>query len=63
MINIYNKEKKEGSSEKRIIKVILKAFEKKYGLYMIYYVLIELFKESEIYFCRKTINKIQKKIL
>jgi competence CoiA-like predicted nuclease len=63
IINIYNKEKKEGSSEKRIIKVISKAFEKKYGLYMIYYVFIELYKESEIDFCRKTIIKIQKRIL
>ncbi len=63
IVNIYNKEKKEGSREKRIIRVISKAFEKKYGLYMIYYVIIELFNESEIDFCRKTVNKIQKKIL
>ena len=61
--NIYNKEKKEGSREKRIIRVISKAFKKKYGLYMIYYVIIELFNESEIDFCRKTVNKIQKRIL
>lgn len=63
IVTIYYQEKKARSKEKRIIKVMLKAFEKKYGRYMIYYVIIELANELKIDFCRKIINKIQKKIL
>jgi len=63
IVNIYNKEKKARSKEKRIIKAMLEAFEKKYGRYMIYYVIIELANEFRIDFCRKIIDKIQKKIL
>ncbi len=63
IVNIYYKEKKVNSKEKRIIKTMLGAFEKKYGRYMVYYVIIELFNEHKIDFCRKIINKIQKTIL
>ena len=63
IVNIYYKEKKARSKEKRIIKAILEAFEKKYGRYMIYYVIIELINKGKIDFCRKITNKIQKRIL
>lgn len=63
IVNVYYKEKKARNKEKRIIKAILHAFDKKYGLYLIYYVIIELINQDKIDFCRKIINKIQKKIL
>ncbi|MFX1288449.1 MAG: competence protein CoiA family protein, partial [Promethearchaeota archaeon] len=63
IVSIYYKEKEARFKEKRIIKAILVAFEKKYGQYMIYYVIIELVNEHKIDFCRKIISKIQKKIL
>jgi len=63
IFNIYYKEKKARNKEKRIIKAIIRAFEKKYGLYLIYYVIIELVNQHKIDFSRKIINKIQKKIL
>ena len=63
MIDIYYKEKKAKNTEKGIIKAILKTFEKKYGRYMIFFVVIELVNEQKIEFCRKVVKKIQNKIL
>ncbi|NVM18536.1 MAG: hypothetical protein HWN80_12540 [Candidatus Lokiarchaeota archaeon] len=63
IITIYYKEKKAKTKEKRIIKAILGAFEKKYGQYMIYYAITELINRHKIDFCRKIIRKIQKMIL
>ncbi|MHA2289259.1 MAG: competence protein CoiA family protein [Promethearchaeota archaeon] len=63
MLKIYYQERKGQKKEKAIIKSILKMFETKYGRYMIYYVIIELFNEQKIDFCRKMIKKIQKMIL
>ena len=63
LISIYYKEKKARRSDKQIIKAMLGAFEKKYGRYMIFYVIIELVNEYKIEFCRKIINKVQKKII
>jgi hypothetical protein len=63
MIDVYNKERKAKNKDKRIIKAMLKTFEKKYGRYMIYFVVIELVNEQKIDFCRKMVKKIQSKIL
>ncbi|MFW9950162.1 MAG: competence protein CoiA family protein [Candidatus Thorarchaeota archaeon] len=63
ILNIYYKEKKAKTKEKRIIKTMLREFEKKYGQYMIYYVIIELHNEGKVEFCRKVIKKLQKKTL
>ena len=62
IVNIYYREKKAKSKEKQIIRAMFEAFEKKYGQFMIYYVIYESVNEHKIDFCRKTINKIQKKI-
>ena len=63
MIDTYHKEKKAKNKEKGIIRAMLKAFEKKYGRYMIFFVVIELVNEQKIEFCRKIVKKIQSKIL
>ena len=62
MIDIYYKERKAKNKEKGIIKAMLKTFEKKYGRYMIYFVVIELVNEQKIDFCRKIVKRIQSKI-
>jgi len=62
MIDTYYKEKKAKNKEKGIIKTMLKTFEKKYGRYMIFFVVIELVNEQKIEFCRKLVKKIQNKI-
>ena len=62
ILKIYYQEVNGKKKDKAIIKTILKMFEVKYGRYMIYYVIIELFNEQRINFCRKTIKKIQKMI-
>jgi hypothetical protein len=63
LISIYYREKKARRSDKQIIKAMLGAFEKKYGQFMIFSVIIELVNVSKIEFCRKIINKVQKKII
>ena len=62
IVNVYYKEKKAGSNEKRIIKELLAIFEKKYGRYMIYSAILDLIDKHKIDFCRKIKKKIKKNI-
>jgi competence CoiA-like predicted nuclease len=63
IVNIYNKEKRAGSKEKRIIKAILDLYEDKYGRYMIYSAILDLIEKKKIYFCQKIKKKISKNIV
>jgi hypothetical protein len=59
---IFDDEKKVRRKDKKIIKVMLDIFEKKYGRYLVFYVMIELINEKKIDFCRKVQERIRKKI-
>jgi competence CoiA-like predicted nuclease len=63
IVKIYRKEKKARRNSKKIVQIILDTFEKKYGRYMIFYVIIELIDGNVIDFPRKIYLKIKKKIL
>lgn len=62
IINYFKINSKNYKSKMKLIKVIVKHFKQKYGIYLILNALLELIKEKEIEFNHKIVNKIQKKI-
>ena len=62
IVNIYNKKKKAGCKEKRILKAILEAYEIKYGRYMIYSAILDQIEKHKIDFCKKIEKKLKKLI-
>ncbi|MFX1591001.1 MAG: competence protein CoiA family protein, partial [Promethearchaeota archaeon] len=62
ILNYINQHTKSTIKGKKLLKTLIKNFNKKYGKFMILNVLIELCNNSKIKFDYKLINKIRKKI-
>ena len=62
ILNYINQHSKSTIKGKKLLKLVIKNFNKKYGKFMILNVLIELFNNNKIKFDYKLINRIRKKI-
>ncbi len=62
ILTFYEIEKKGSYNGKKLIREVIKSFEKKYGIYMIYNSILELNFENKIVLSRKITSKIKNKI-
>ena len=62
ILNFYKTEKKGHNNDKKFVRKVIKSFNKKYGMYMIYHSIFELTSEKKIVLSRKILNKIKNKI-
>jgi competence CoiA-like predicted nuclease len=60
--SFYEAQVKLNTDKKKIIKLLISKFKKKYGLFLIYKSIIELHNEKYLNFNEKIIKKIQKKV-
>lgn len=63
IVKYYKKNSKKKGSNKKLLKLIVKHFKQKYGLFLILQALLELTKEKNIELNHRIIHKIQKKVL
>ena len=62
ILNFYKIEKRGTNNDKKFVREVIKSFKKKYGMYLIYNSIVELYLEKKIVFSRKMITKIKNKI-
>ena len=62
ILNFYKIEKKGGTNDKKFVREVIKSFKKKYGMFLIYNSILELYLENKIVLSRKIITKIKNKI-
>jgi len=62
ILNFYKIAKKGSNNDKKFVRMVIKSFKKKYGMYMIYNSIFELFFENKIALSRKIVSKIKNKI-
>jgi len=62
ILNFYKMEKKGRNNDKKFVREVVKRFKKKYGIFLIYNSIVELYCENKIVLSRKIIIKIKNKI-
>ena len=62
ILNFYKMEKKGRNNDKKFVREVVKRFKKKYGIFLIYNSIVELFSKNKIVLSQKIITKIKKKI-
>ena len=62
ILNFYKIEKKGRNNDKKFVRDVVKRFKKKYGIFLIYNSIVELYLENKVVLSRKMITKIKKKI-
>jgi hypothetical protein len=62
ILNFYKIEKKGDNNNKKFVREVIKSFKKKYGIYMIYNSIVELYLKNRIELSPKIIKKIKNKI-
>ncbi len=62
IFNFYRIEKKRSTDDKKFVREVIKSYKKKYGMFLIYNSILELFLENKIIISRKLITKIKNKI-
>ena len=62
LLNFYKIKKKGRIIDKKFVRAVIRSFRKKYGLFLIYKSIVELFTEKKIELSRKVIIKIKNKI-
>ena len=60
--SFYRAQMNLNTDKRKILRLIVSRFNKKYGLFLIYNALIELHNDKSLNFSSKTINKLQKNI-
>ena len=62
ILNFLKIEKRERNNDKKFVREVIKSFKKKYGMYLIYNSILELYLENKIVLTQKMTTKIKKKI-
>ncbi|GAG05062.1 unnamed protein product, partial [marine sediment metagenome] len=62
ILNFYKIEKKGGINDKKFVREVVRTFRKKYGLFLIYNSIVELYTKNKIGLSRKIVAKIKNKI-
>jgi len=62
ILNFYKIEKKGGINDKKFVREVVRTFRKKYGLFLIYNSIVELYTKNKIGLSRKMVAKIKNKI-
>jgi len=62
ILNFYKIENRGTNNGKKFVREVIKSFKKKYGIYMIYNSIVELYLKNRIELSPKIIKKIKNKI-